>query len=86
MQFSPEEIRFLLAGHVERAATTARPILREAVDLREIGCPDVIFNSVLEQRARKLGRKFVEFRAAHSATAIPGELALEDRISAAKLF
>ncbi len=86
MKFSEEEVRFLLATHrLEFAAGEPRP-LREMHDLRALGCPTPLFNSVLEDRARRLGRKFTEFRFAHSASVGAVQPSLEDRITATKLF
>lgn len=83
MKFTDNEVRFLLAAHaVEHAAGTTRP-LGAAVDLREIGCPEPIFNRLLEERARRLGNKFIEFRAAHNVTS--GD-ALFTLIASSKLF
>jgi hypothetical protein len=67
MNFSEREIRFLTAHHQLEYATTGRRELREIVDMRELGCPDRVFFRVLEDRARKLGPKWAEFRSAGRA-------------------
>jgi hypothetical protein len=50
--YTDSEQRFLMREH----ATAG---LREMVDLRELGCPDRIYNRRLEARASKLGPAFV---------------------------
>ena len=52
--FTEQEIKFLLRPHVETAAVNGRP-LAPSVDLRELGCPQRIFETILESRAKKLG-------------------------------
>jgi len=91
--FTDAEIRFLMQSHPVEHATTGRSQTREmpaTADLRQIGCPEKIFFRVLEDRARRLGSKFTEFRAAQRAVSAqvapsPGS-SLESEIQAAKLF
>lgn len=86
MQFTEAEVRFLLSEHPIETATGCGPRrLPPAADLRELGCPEPIFARVLDSRARRLGRRFSEFRAAHATPSTSG-LTLEDRITATKLF
>jgi hypothetical protein len=81
VKFSEAEIRFLLQSHRLENATVSRS-LATAVDLRSLGCPERIFNRVLEDRARRLGAKFTEFRSQPKAP----ETDLDSRVQAAKLF
>jgi hypothetical protein len=46
--FSPAQVRTILAGNEERS-------LKPAFDLRAIGCPDHIFQRLVERRAKTLG-------------------------------
>ena len=85
--FTEVEIAFLLKPHkLETADRNGRRIISAAQDLRTLGCPHAIFTRVLEDRARKLGQKFVEFRNAQrfdQTTAVPD---LETKIAASRLF
>jgi hypothetical protein len=59
-------------------------------DLRSLGCPEPLFNRILEDRARKLGPRFAEFRdsqnrAAH-ASQTAADAGLDERIAASKPF
>lgn len=62
MQFTEKEIQFLIRPHKTETAHLGCRALSAAQDLRTLGCPAAIFNRVLEDRARRLGTKFVEFR------------------------
>ena len=74
MQFTDAEIRFLCTEHqtffeyANSNRTTTRANLRGMGDLRELGCPEHIFFSILERRAKQLGGKFTEFRARQAGT------------------
>lgn len=88
MKFTPEEMRFLMQPRVvENAARGGKEPLNKIVDMRELGCPEPIFERTLERRAKKLGRVFAEFRARRAA---PAPLApapdLDARIAGGKLF
>jgi hypothetical protein len=85
MQFNEKEIRFLMTSQQVENSIGGNRRPAEAVDLREIGCPPQIFNRILEQRARKLGNKFAEFRAQNQYHS-PSQPDLTDRLTAAKLF
>jgi len=65
MTFTENEVRFILGIHEIETATCIRTVLGPANDLRSLGCPTRIFERILEQRAKKLGNKFAEFRAAN---------------------
>lgn len=94
--FSEKEIAFLTTHHVEtiETATLGRTVIRqrrimeEVRDLRQLGCPQSLFFRVLEQRAKQLGRAWVEFRnSQRSAAPVPtGESDLASAVEAAKLF
>jgi hypothetical protein len=86
MQFTEQEIKFLLRPHkLETAAVGSRP-LAAAIDLRTIGCPPAIFNGVLERRARQLGPKFAEFRSQQAPLESATENDLNAKIQVAKLW
>lgn len=91
MQYSEPEIKFLMGQHkVERAMLNGEQRgLGAILDLREIGCPPHVFEKILEDRAQKLGRKFVEFRMSQQrdreAVPIPAS-DLDTRVEASKLF
>jgi hypothetical protein len=83
--FSDSEIKFLMNGHSE-AATLNRQ-LKAIQDLRTLGCPSRIFEKILEYRAKKLGRTFLEFRSANAAPAQASRSSnLQDQIDAIALF
>jgi hypothetical protein len=82
--FSEREIRFLLGRHTTETTTGTRET-REMTDLRNLGCPESVFNRVLSHRALKLGKMFAEFRNANSSTSAPNN-SLDEAISSAKLF
>jgi hypothetical protein len=82
--FTSEEVRFLLGTHpVERAVHDGREVLSGGADLRALGCPERLFLRVLEGRARKIGNKFAEFRAAQRPATADD---LDSRIAGSKLF
>ncbi len=87
-----EELRFVLQSHQKEYATGQRE-LRSAVDMRSYGCPDAIFNKILEFRIRRLGPRFTEFRNSQnklrdeqSQRLAAPEQSLADRVQSAKLF
>lgn len=90
MQFTEPEVRFLIGEHY--APGGQREVLRPIVDTRRLGCPERIFFGVLEQRARKLGKTFAEFRAqvaaprCPSCSGAPHDDGLPGRVQATKLF
>jgi hypothetical protein len=90
MEFSPAEIQFLTQPHAPETADRQRPKLQPMADLRSLGCPANIFNRVLEDRARRLGSRFTEFRASQNRAAHASQVAagmgLDERIAAAKPF
>jgi hypothetical protein len=92
VQFTPVEIEFLLQPHRTETADRRRSELKPMLDIRALGCPDAIFNRILESRARQLGPRFAEFRdsqnrarAAH-ASQIAADAGLDERIASAKPF
>jgi hypothetical protein len=66
-QFNEAEIAFILQSHRPEHADGTRE-LRGAIDLRTLGCPDRVFESVLRSRSQKLGARWHEFRSAQRAT------------------
>jgi hypothetical protein len=72
MHYTESEIRFLSREHATRR-------MGRLADLRELGCPDRIYNRILEARAKKLGSAFIR-ETAHVDNAPPRE------INAAELF
>ena len=85
MQFSENEIRFLLNRHSVETAAGPRT-LSHSTDLRALGCPAATFNRILESRAKQLGRKFAEFRNTGRATVPQSTPTLESQIASSKLF
>jgi hypothetical protein len=87
MSFTESEVRFLMQPHKAEHATGNRE-LSPVRDLRMMGCPSRIFEKILEDRARKLGRKFVEFRSSNEIAPAPnGEIvAIELAVENSKLF
>jgi hypothetical protein len=81
--FSESEINFLMQKHVETAA--GNRTLKPVQDLREMGCPLPIFNRILEDRARKLGNKFAEFRSSNKPSTL-ADAPLDSQIEAVKLW
>ena len=80
MQFTESEVRFL---RQENAICKIKPML----DLRELGCPEHIFERVLESRRKKLGPEFAKSREQQGASlTTPTQLDLDARIAAAKIF
>lgn len=77
MTFTENEVRFLARAHGR---------LVPIADIRQLGCPEAIFNRILEDRARKLGNVFTEFRAGIKSTATATEANLAAEIAANKLF
>ncbi len=57
LDFSPTEVRGTsrFSATEVRDICASRPGFNELPDLRQIGCPDDIFERQVEQRARKLG-------------------------------
>ena len=89
MQFTQQEVAFLLKPHkLETADRNGQRTISAALDLRTLGCPQVIFTRVLEDRARKLGSKFVEFRNQQYAELAPSVPAtdLDVQIAASRPF
>ena len=93
MQFSEKEIRFLL-GSPTVEMYGGEVVGGHFEDMRAKGCPEHIFNRVLESRARKAGSKFIEFRKRNNPGASTKEFetaratggSLESEITASKLF
>ena len=83
--YTETEIRFLLGRHIIERATGDR-LTTEMVDLRQLGCPLLVFNRILSHRAIQLGKRFANFRAANSATAAPSALQTVPEIDAVRLF
>ena len=80
MKFSEPEMRFL---RQENATLKLKPM----ADLRAIGCPQVVFEKILEERARKLGGEWARFRDEHKTPATQSSQPdLDARIAAARLF
>ena len=80
MQFTESEVRFL---RQENAIRKIKPML----DLRELGCPEHIFEKVLESRRHKLGPEFAKFREQQGTSlTTPARPDLDARIAAARLF
>ena len=77
MNFTENEVRFLSNAHGR---------LQPIVDVRKLGCPESVFNRILEDRAKKLGNTFTEFRATHSQPSTAEETSLAAEIAANKLF
>jgi hypothetical protein len=67
IKFSEEDIKFLLEKHEIEVVPGKTRELREAYDIRTLGCPAHIFERVLADRADRLGDKFREFRARQAA-------------------
>jgi hypothetical protein len=86
MKFDEAEIRFLLQPHGIETANGRTRELRSMVDLRTLGCPAHLLERVLEDRARKLGNKFTEFRNQQAAPVATPQPSLVDQVAAAKLF
>ncbi len=88
MQFTELEVRFLIGEH--HTPGGEREVLRGIVDTRKLGCPEHLFFKVLEQRARKLGKSFAEFRAQvaapHCPNCSPRQDGLASQVQAVKLF
>jgi len=82
--FSEPEIQFLMQSHKVETADRINRSLAAVADLRTLGCPASIFDRVLEDRARKLGSRFVEWRNRRSETKPPDDLA--QRVEGSKLF
>jgi hypothetical protein len=83
--FSDSEIKFLMNGHSESA--TLNRELKPIRNLRDLGCPSRIFEKILEHRAKKLGRTFLEFRSANAAPAQASRSNnLQDQLDAIALF
>jgi hypothetical protein len=89
VEFTEKEIQFLIGRHKVETADKGRQRALGAPmsDLREIGCPDKIFNRMLEDRAWKLGPLWFEFRNRQRAlqAAAPAD-DLASRVEASKLF
>jgi len=82
--FSEPEIQFLMQSHKVETADKVNRCLAAVSDLRNLGCPASVFNRVLEDRARKLGSRFVEWRNRRGETTPPDDLS--QRIQGSKLF
>jgi hypothetical protein len=85
MRFTEPEVRFLLAAHPREHATSHRE-LGTMTDMRELGCPLPLFERILEDRARTLGRRFTEFRASLTPAKLPVDSDLDVRVAASGLF
>ena len=80
MEFNEVEVWFL---RQEFARLRLKPI----ADLRLIGCPAQIFERILEQRAKKLGKSFEDLRAdAVAKVTAPSSDDLSQRIQSCRLF
>ena len=77
MNFTENEVRFLSNAH---------PRLQPIIDMRKLGCPESVFNRILDDRAKKLGNAFTEFRASHNEPPTAEEANLAAEIAANKLF
>ena len=101
MEFTEQEVQFLMREHVvETAAFGAPRHLKEQPDLRQLGCPWPIFRKILEQRAGKLDGQFTQFRARQVqqvcaegartvqllAESITGRSTLEEKLNGPNLF
>lgn len=92
MEFTREEERFLLRAQRERetADTAGRSYADGQLDMRQLGAPDWLIRKVCEHRAKKMGAKFLEFRAAAQKRAAEAATApasdLDVRVQASKLF
>jgi hypothetical protein len=87
--YTEPEIRFLLQRHRTETADRSSHPLAEGIDLRQLGCPARLFEKILEQRARKLGPAFAEFRNSQrsiSTEAAPSAAELTMLLNAEKLF
>jgi hypothetical protein len=82
--YTASEVGFLLGAHpLELAVANGRDVLPADCDLRALGCPERIFHRILEQRARKLGNTFTEFRATQRPATADD---LDSKIAGAKIF
>ena len=86
MKYSEAEIAFLIRPHKVETADMRERALRQAVDLRQLGCPAAIFEKVLESRARKLGSKFIEFRNQQTILAGTSASDLDSLVAGNRLF
>jgi hypothetical protein len=84
VKFSEQEVRFLMNPHTVEHAMGTRS-LRATLDLRELGCPPNVFESLLERRAKALGTKWIEFRAQNHSAVVPA-ISLESEIAILKPF
>jgi hypothetical protein len=95
MKYSESEIRFLMqpvrflpANGMENAA--GRRSLNELQDLRLLGCPERIFEQLLEHRARKISPQFAEFRSRKPAEPNHATqttyVSLAEHVNASELF
>ena len=56
-------------------------------DLRKIGCPDHIFDAIVEDRATKIAGQLAEFRAKQATEPeTPAPSTIETQIASAKLW
>lgn len=83
--YNEAEIKFLMTASHQVENASGNRMLRDTVDLRAIGCPERMFNRLLEQRARKAGSRFAEFRSQNQLT-VPTVKSLEMELASAKLF
>jgi hypothetical protein len=62
--FTEAEISWIIAGQAVETSTGRRTLTNDIMDLRQMGCPSIIFQHILEDRVvRKIGvRRFQEFR------------------------
>lgn len=78
MTFTENEVRFLSLNHGR---------LSPIFDVRTLGCSESIFFKILEDRARKLGNEFTEFRNSNNKpTETASDTNLAAEIAANKLF
>ena len=86
--YTEQEIAFLMQPQRTANAERSSHPLAASVDIRTLGCPTHIFNRLLEDRARKLGPKFTEFRNRQCATRIEAATPadLDTRVAASSLF
>jgi hypothetical protein len=82
--YSEAEIAFLTQSHRVETADRRSRTMPFVTDLRQIGCPPHIFNRILEDRARRLGRAFAEWRTRRGESSPQDDL--DARVAASKLW
>ena len=76
MNLNEREQEFVRQAHREFG-------LQPMADLRRLGCPNALYERMIEQRAGKIAGKLAEFRGAAPTTET---LTLEQEIASHKLF